>query len=127
MPARKFTPADVENFVKAMQADPEHRDLVPLDFLIEPKSEMQVWEDEQGPVFYFRLSRDIRVDIQFRSDVEKERIEKGMKEGINWLASMEEVKANFRGIVFDSIYRPLIAFAKRRLQFKSYPDLRRSL
>lgn len=127
MPARRFEVSDVEAFTKAMYADPEHQKLKPLDFLLEPKSEMKVWEDEQGPVFYFRISRDIRVDIQFRADVEKERTQKAMKEGIEWLASEEEVKNNFRGIVFDSVFRPLIAFAKRRLQFKSYPDLRRSL
>lgn len=125
MPARPFKPEDFPAFAKAMTADPEHADLKPEEFVREPKTELMVWDDEQGSVFYFRLSRELRVDIQFRADVEKERTAEGLKEGLLWLEN--SVRSNFRGVVFDSVYRPLIAFAKRRMGFKSSPDLRKDI
>src|ERR1041384_7980464 len=125
MPARAFKSEDYPAFAAAMAKDPQHASLKPEEFVREPKTELMVWEDDKGPVFFFRVSRDIRIDIQFDPTVEKDRTVEGIKDGLLWLEN--NVRADFRGVVFDSIYRPLIAFAKRRLGFKESPDLRKDI
>ena len=124
MPSRNFASIrDYEDFSRGMALDPHHTELSPDQFLHEPKTETYVWEDAQGAVYYWRISREIRVDVQFRPDVSRRRTCEGIRDGVLWLA--EEVKPEFRAIVFDSVHRPLIAFCKRRLQFHDSPDIRK--
>ena len=125
MPQRKFTEQDFPAFAKAMANDPEHASLKPEEFAYEPRTEMHVWEDEHGPVFYFRLSREIRVDIQFDPEISKVRIQNGLIEGLEWLEKL--VRPKYRALTFDSIYRPLKIFAMRVLKFTEWPDLRKEL
>jgi hypothetical protein len=125
MPSRRFAPNDYENFAKAMALDPQHADLIPEKFVMEPKSELFVWEDEKGPVFYYRISRELRVDIQFDPGVDTSRTRDGLKSGLAWLE--DQIRPYFRAIVFDSVYKPLMAFAKRRLKFQDSPDLRKPI
>lgn len=125
MPRRKFTEEDYPAFARAMANDPEHSKLRPEEFAYEPRTEMHVWEDKFGPVFYFRLSREIRVDIQFDSEVSKARIQNGLIEGLEWLEKL--VRPKYRALTFDSVYRPLKIFAMRVLQFKEWPDLRKGI
>lgn len=125
MPQRKFTEADYPNFARAMASDPEHASLRPEDFAYEPRTEMHVWEDKLGPVFYFRLSREIRIDIQFDNEVSKARIQSALIEGLEWLEKL--VRPKYRALTFDSVYRPLKIFAMRVLNFKEWPDLRKGI
>jgi len=125
MPARKFTPEDFAAFEKAMANDPEHANLKAKEFVAEPKTEMHVWEDKYGPVFYFRLSRELRIDIQFDNEVPKFRIQSGLIEGLDWLEKL--VKPKYRALTFDSVYRPLKIFAMRVLKFNEWPDLRKGI
>ena len=125
MPQRKFTSADFPAFAKSMAEDPEHSNLKPEEFISEPKTEMHVWEDKDGPVFYFRLSREIRVDIQFNNSVAKYRIQNGLIEGLEWLEKL--VRPRYRALTFDSVYRPLKIFAMRVLKFHDWPDLRKDI
>lgn len=127
MKIRRFEVTDYPSFADAMASDLEHTSLDPRQFLVEPKTECKVLEDEDGPVLYFRLSRELRIDIQFRSDVSKERIQKALPAGLQWLEDQEGVRENYRALTFDSEYRPLKAFAKRRLKFKESPDLRKAI
>lgn len=125
MAQRKFTEADYAALVKAMANDPEHSSLSPKEFAYEPKTEMHVWEDKEGPVFYFRLSREIRVDIQFDNEISRVRIQNALIEGMEWLEKL--VRPKYRALTFDSVYRPLKIFAMRVLQFKEWPDLRKGI
>lgn len=125
MPARKFTSDDVPAFTKALANDPEHASLKANEFINEAKTEMHVWEDKLGPVFYFRISREIRVDIQFDSEVSRTRTQNGLIEGLQWLENLTSPK--YRALTFDSVYRPLKIFAMRVLKFNEWPDLRKGI
>lgn len=120
---RNFTQTDFEWFSQCMKVDPHHAELSPQQFLSDPKTETYVWEDEEGAVFTFRLSRLLRVDVQYDPQVSPERIRRGITEGVAWL--QQTFGPNFREIVFDSVYRPLILFCRRQLGFKPVPDIRK--
>lgn len=124
MSARQFVVArDYEDLRESIEKDPQHKNVKPIEFISEPKTELYVWEDEDGAVFYYRISRELRIDIQFRPGIKVERTREGLKSGLEWL--MEQIKPQFRAIVFDSVYSPLRSFSQRRLGFKEWPDLRK--
>lgn len=125
MPARKFTPEDYPAFAEAMARDAQHSGLQPKQFVTEPKTETWVWEDEEGPVLYFRISREIRIDVQFDTEIHKGRIQRAMIEGLDWFENL--VRPKYRGLTFDSVYRPLRIFAMRALKFTEWPDLRKGI
>lgn len=107
-----------------MSLDPEHQSLKPEEFCNAAKTEMYTLEDQDGPVYFFRISREIRVDIQFIPGTRPRRVMRGLKDGLDWLEDM--VKSNYRAITFDSVYKPLIQFCKKGLGFKESPDLRKT-
>lgn len=119
--ARSALPADREMVAGWIAKDPDHAGMDPNFFVVsEPHTNCFIWEDDQGPVFAFRLSRMLRVDIQF-NPAEKERTREALKHGVDWIRE-EGRRSGFREMIFQSINRLLINFCKRRLQFSEARD-----
>lgn len=118
---RKLTEDDKDLIAKGIAQDEDHRSkgMVP-EFFFEPLTDSYMFEDEYGPVFAVRLSRVLRLDIQFLN-VGKERISSTLQ--TEFPKFKESVKAaGFKQILFDSVSRGLIVFCKRRLGFKPSPN-----
>lgn len=99
----------------------DHRKLNP-DLFLEPRTESLMFGDEQGDLLALRISRVMRVDIQFNPDpAAKERLRACLLKEFPWLKA-EARKSGFRQLMFDSINKPLIAFCRRRFGFKPSPD-----
>lgn len=112
-----------------IEADADHRGKVEPDFFIkqQPGIECFVLEDKHGqPVFYFRMSRPIRVDIQFgpaTNRAEKKRNADALEHGFGWLKEIA-AKSGYRQIIFESQSDELAFFCKARFGFhKSLTEL----
>ena len=121
MTPRPAGPADREMVAGWIALDPDHAGMDPNFFVVpEPHTNCFVWEDDQGPVFAFRLSRMLRVDIQF-NPTEKERTREALERGVEWIRE-EGSRSGFREMIFQSVNRLLINFCKRRLRFSPARD-----
>lgn len=118
---RKVTESDKDLIAEGISFDEDHKakGMVP-EFFFEPKTESYVFEDEYGPVFVTRISRVLRLDIQFLH-VDKDRIMDTLKKHFPAFKA-QAASAGFKQLVFDSVSRGLIAFCKRRLGFKPSPN-----
>lgn len=106
-------------------ADPDHRDRVNDQFFIgpEPGAQCLTLTNPQGKVFFFRLTRVLRIDIQFppaSTEEEQSRLRRGLTSGFRWLRQ-RAAAAGFREIVFQSESRMLKVFC-RRFGFKESPQ-----
>lgn len=112
------------------KADPYHRQTTPGSFWVQQGIgiESYVMEDRYGIVFFFKLERaskeEIEVHIQFapapeeanaRADL-KDRTMRGLMLGFEWLERILAQKG-ITALFFTSQSRGLILFAKRHLGF----------
>jgi hypothetical protein len=79
-----------------------------------------VYEDEQGPILYYRIARVLRVDMQFDGR-QPERTTRALAQGFPWLAG-EARKAGFFQMIFESVSKRLIKFCNTRLGFRESPN-----
>lgn len=92
------------------------------DFFLEPKTESMMFGDEEGDLLAVRMSRVMRLDIQFNTDpAARDRLKACLLKEFPWMTEQAR-KAGFRQLIFDSISKPLIAFCMRRFRFKASPD-----
>lgn len=83
--------ADLERLDKWIEADDAHRGIFAPGFFMsgelseDPRAQCYALEDDQGVVFYIRLSRVSRVRIQFAPDTQKVRILRGLFKGMAFL------------------------------------------
>jgi hypothetical protein len=116
---RSLNPSDIEVLKKEIARDPAHFSWMTPAFFVEPDTQAYAVEDEQGPVMYLRLSSVLRVHVQF-CEVDKERIRQALANQILNIAK-RATKSSYKQIIFDSVSRGLIAFAKR-YGFRSSAD-----
>jgi hypothetical protein len=119
---RKATAADHESIVQWIMCDPDHRGRVAPEFFYtdEPGIESMVLEKNGEICFFFRLSRALRIDIQFApSETRQEKVRTGraLDDGLNWLMGMAQ-DAGHRQIIFESSVEHLIEFCEKRLKFQ---------
>jgi hypothetical protein len=105
--------------------DPAHAETTTPDFFIkqEPGVECYVLTENDEAVFFFKMTKAIRVDIQFaptNSFEERDRNREALTEGMNWLAHAL-LLAGVRQILFDSCNPPLIRACEKRLGFVQSP------
>lgn len=119
------TLADVGRLEDWIAADEAHRGIfVPADFLsgalaTDPRGSCYALEDEQGVVFYLRLSRAARVRIQFAPEAnstQKARVIRGLFHGMAFLES-QLAHAGCEEWIFDTDAPHLKRLAERVLGF----------
>jgi hypothetical protein len=124
---RETTESDRDHCAAWIAADPDHVGKVVADFFLsrEPGIESFVLEDKFGePIFYFRMTRAMRVDIQFGPAVtaeERKRNREALTHGLEWLHQMA-LLACIRQISFESSNPELRAFCEKRFSFESAPN-----
>lgn len=119
---RPATEADRELCERWIEADPDHRGRVNADFFIKPEPGVEtfVLEDAQGEVFFFRMMRALRIDIQFgpsTSAEERERTRLALMNGFDWLKESCG-SAVIRQVIFESQVVPLVRFCEKRFGFQ---------
>lgn len=122
---RAATAEDREQLLRWIAGDSDHRETTAPAFFYErePGVECMALEDERGTVLYFRLTRQLRVDVQFgptrtRGDLARNRA--ALKEGFSWLLIRAQ-QAGYRQLIFRSTVRPLIRFCERWFGFCGSP------
>ena len=126
---RRTTEDDYELARAWIMADPSHAGRTPPKFFLTQSKgiESYVLEDPEGPVFFFRMTRAVRIDIQFAPDEEHERTREGLIRGLDWLSTVLAEKG-IRQLIFESVNLPLIRMAEKRLGFhRSHDELVKDL
>jgi hypothetical protein len=109
---RKLNENDSFLIEKLINLDPEHAGKSKVGFwLPQDRTNCFVVEDEVGTVFYVRAENVLRLHVQF--DVtEPERTKKALDEFAKHIR--ETAKPNYRQIIFESTFAPLIRFLEKR-------------
>ena len=76
--------------------------------------------DENGVVFYLRLTNVMRVEVQFPPAGEPLRVGKGLREAFSFV-SLSAKKMRYKEMLFDSVSSHLISFFKK-LGFEPVKD-----
>lgn len=130
---RPVNPADRERLAAWIAADPAHSAQgIDASFFLdeEPGVGCYVLEDAAGPVFFFRTSNVVRLDVQFgpsESDEERQRNRDALFEGTDWFAAVCAQRGATE-IVFESGSQLLRRAAVQRMGFEPLAgELRRPL
>jgi hypothetical protein len=124
---RATTESDRAHCAAWIAADPDHAGKVKADFFLaqEPGIESLVLEDKFGePIFYFRMTRAVRVDIQFGPSTtrqERERNQTALTLGLQWLEKLA-ILACIRQISFESTNPKLRTFCEYSFGFEGAPN-----
>lgn len=119
---RPATEEDRELCERWIEADADHRGRVKADFFIKPEPGVEtfVLEDADGQVFFFRMMRALRIDIQFgpaTSPEDRERTRIALMNGFDWLKDSCR-NAVIRQVMFESNVAPLVRFCEKRFGFQ---------
>lgn len=96
----------------------EHHTTTKPEFFIEPGTLCKVYEESGSPVLFVRGSPELRLDIQFISNLDARRNMRVMLEGLPPLA--QKAKDNgFKSILFNTSSPLLKAFCIKRFGFES--------
>jgi hypothetical protein len=123
---RPATEADRDLATTWTAADPWHANTTPPDFWLDQAIglESYILEDAEGPVFFFRMTRAVRLDIQFPPedphDDMRKRVRDGLREGFGWLAAVLAL-SGVHQVIFKSENPELIRSAEKRLGFVPSP------
>jgi hypothetical protein len=99
--------------------DEDHSGTTTADFWLSPDSLSHVYEDDKGTVLFLKMSKVLRLDIQFDSRA-KLRNAKTILAGFPALEELAR-KAGFREIVFCSKSQGLTGFLQRAFGFQPEP------
>jgi len=116
---RPLQEADLENLAKEISFEPEHNWMT-TKFFQSPNSKALVYEDENGPIMYLRMSSCLRIHIQFcRTD--KDRIRKALIAG--GASIIPKAKQNgYASVLYETANKSLAWFCRRYLGFRASPD-----
>jgi hypothetical protein len=99
--------------------DEDHKDTTTPDFWLSPENLSHVYEDDKGPVLFLKMSKVLRLDIQFDNKA-KVRNAKVILAGFPALEELAR-KAGFREIVFCSKSKGLVGLLQRCFGFQPEP------
>lgn len=102
---------------ESIARDDYHKDTTTADFFYSPAAICSVQEDDQGPVFFLRATKALRLDIQFVDNLDKERNANAMLERLESIVEQAR-QAGFTELIFCSDSPGLMAFCRRKLKFK---------
>ena len=126
---RKITTDDFKTLMKDIQDDPAHNQQPGFnpELFMDPETQGVAFQDECGEVvFWANFSREIRVRIQFRKDVDKEKVREAFTKYIPLFAENFK-RAGCKAFLFDSVSAPLIWFLRRFGFRKAASEYRREL
>ena len=118
---RPATEQDHALIAEMIEGDEDHRGRVDPAFFYEDGAGVDSYclEDDKGAVFFLRITRTVRLDIQFQAPVStevKERTQRGLVHGFAWLKGVLAVRG-IREAIFESRVPVLRRFCERRLGF----------
>ena len=117
---RVMTSQDTLALALSLARDEHHQD-TPVEFFILPNTLTKVYEDEQGPICFARLSKSVRLDIQFMDNEDSKRNASVLIQGIGPL--VEQAKADgYTEIVFTTNVARLKDFCVKVFKFEVVPD-----
>lgn len=118
---RPVSEADHPMLEAWIEADPEHRGRSTVEFFSRPSDNCYVLMDTQGPVFFLKLTRAIRMDVQFAPGVEmRERTRHGLHRGFEVLGELLAEKG-FEEAIFESKNTLLMRSMEKRTGFRRSP------
>lgn len=123
---RPATGDDHGKVAELIELDADHRGQVQAASFAPPmpvsgQECFAIVEPQSGELlFYFRITRVMRIDIQF-DPRRREDNQQVLQDGFEWLVGMG-MKSGYRQLIFDSVTRPLINFCKRRFRFRPSPN-----
>jgi len=112
--------SDFAHLSKCIGEDVHHPDLKPEEW-DEELTETFVFADEQGNKMHVRLSRAVRIDVQFDPEVAPENNKVLLQQSFAWLKGRARA-AGFREAIFESSFAPLINFCCKHFAFKQSPN-----
>lgn len=124
---RAPTEEDRLHFIKAVFEDPHHPERTrkdQQDKILDwagPNTQTMTFYDENGQILHLRVTRALRIEVQFDAAAGQERTGAALMSLFEWL-KVTAHKAGFRELLFESTFRPLIAFCKDKMGFKPSPD-----
>ena len=112
---REVSESDRAQISDWILVDEDHRNKCDADFWLakEPGVKLFAVEDSCGPIMFVRGENILRLHIQFAPPSEKKRLARAISEFTD-LISQGAKKQNYKQIIFESIFQPLIAFLERR-------------
>ena len=120
MNLRKSNEDDLKHLADCMAVDTHHRHLDASKW-VEPLTEQITFYDDEGVVFHLRISRAMRVDVQFDPRVSEKRTAIALSEGFSWLK--EKARASgFREMLFESSVQKLVDFCRKKFSFQPSPE-----
>lgn len=117
---RPTSPEDLEHLAECIELDEHHRGL-DAEKWSEPLTETMTFYDEKGTLFHLRLSRAMRVDVQFDPRVPRKRTALALAKAFAFVKG-EARKSGFREMIFESKHQPLIDFFKKQFAFQESKD-----
>jgi hypothetical protein len=111
---------DTLGLALSLARDEHHLD-TPVEFFTQPHTLTKVYEDEQGPICFARLSKSVRLDIQFVDNEDSKRNASVLIQGVGPL--VEQAKADgYTEIVFTTNVARLKDFCVKVFDFEVVPD-----
>lgn len=117
---RLMIEADEFPLMSSLTSD-EHHFETPVEFFKAAGSITKVYEDEQGPICFARVSKSLRLDIHFLDNGDEKRNASVLFQGIGPL--VKQAKENgFSEIVFTTNVEKLKDFCVKVFNFEVVPD-----
>jgi hypothetical protein len=128
---REIRTEDLAWLAESLSKDEYHKTTTP-EFFIQPNTVCKIYEDEDGPILAvrgsidFKRSKDagsksLRLDIQYKDNLDHRRNMKAMITGFDILAKRSKENGFFE-IVFDTNSPLLRKFCIRRLGFEELDE-----
>lgn len=117
---RLMTEADEFPLMSSLASD-EHHFETPVEFFKATGTVTKIYEDEQGPICFARVTKSLRLDIHFMDNEDNKRNASVLLQGVGPL--VEQAKANgFTEIVFTTNVEKLKDFCVNVFKFEVVPD-----
>lgn len=112
---REVSETDRAQLSDWISQDSDHKNKCDVDFWLKPEPNVKLFaiEDSCGPIFYGRGENILRLHLQFAPSSEKKRLVRAISE-FTELISQGAKKQHYKQIIFESVFKPLIAFLERR-------------
>ena len=110
-----------ENLLGISLTEDEHHFETPVSFFKQPGTLTKVYEDEQGPICFARVTSSLRLDIHFLSNEDSKRNASVLIQGIGPLVDQARVNG-YTEIVFTTNVEKLKDFCVKVFKFEVVPD-----
>ena len=113
---RPIQPEDEELLAASIAQDEYHRDAKP-EFFVAPGTECKVYSDEAGPILFARVSKALRIDLQYCDNADRKRNFHAMLGGFAGLV-LRAKESGFTEVIFNTSNDALRKFCVRVFGFE---------